>query len=72
MGAESADFSYLKEETGSTAGNLSVQLDKLSQAGYISIKKTFKGKKPLTVCKITPLGKQSFTDYFEAIKTYLK
>lgn len=53
VGVESADFSYLKEQTRATAGNLSVQLDKLSQAGYVAIEKTFRGKRPCTILRIT-------------------
>ena len=50
MNVEEADFVYLKEKTESTAGNLSVQLDKLSMAGYISVEKGLSGKRPRTVC----------------------
>jgi hypothetical protein len=57
--------------TGATAGNLSVQLDKLSESGYISVEKTFEGKKPRTICRITPVGLNAFESYVEAIKTYL-
>ncbi len=69
---EEADFVYLREATGATAGNLSVQIDKLTTAGYISVEKGFKGKKPQTVCKITQAGLQAFKDYVEALQTYLK
>ena len=69
---EEADFVYLREGTGATAGNLSVQIDKLTTAGYISVEKGFKGKKPQTVCRITPAGLQAFKDYVEALQTYLK
>lgn len=68
---EEADFVYLREATGATAGNLSVQLDKLSEAGYISIEKTFEGKKPRTVCRITSVGLNAFDSYVDAIKAYL-
>ena len=68
---EEADFVYLREATGATAGNLSVQLDKLSEAGYITIEKGFKGKKPQTMCRISPTGLQAFADYVEAIRSYL-
>ena len=68
---EEADFVYLREATGATAGNLSVQLDKLSEAGYITIEKGFKGKKPQTLCRISPTGLQAFADYVEAIRFYL-
>ncbi len=72
MSVESAEFKYLKEKTNSTAGNLSVQLDKLSEAGYISIQKSFKGKKPLTTCTITPKGIQAFEAYVNVLKQYIK
>ena len=50
VGAEQANFTFLKEKTGSTAGNISVQIDKLEKAGYIAVEKSFKGKRPLTTC----------------------
>ena len=68
---EEADFVYLRESAKATAGNLSVQLDKLSEAGYISVEKTFEGKKPRTVCRITPVGLAAFEAYVEALKAYL-
>lgn len=71
MSVESAEFTYLKEKTNSTAGNLSVQLDKLSEAGYIMIEKTFKGKKPLTTCRITKQGLKAFEEYVESLKQYI-
>lgn len=71
MSVESAEFTYLKEKTNSTAGNLSVQLDKLSEAGYITIDKTFKGKKPLTTCRITKQGLKAFEEYVESLKQYI-
>lgn len=71
MSVESADFTYLREKTNSTAGNLSVQLDKLSEAGYITIDKTFKGKKPLTTCRITRQGLKAFEEYVESLKQYI-
>ncbi len=71
MNVEEADFVYLKEKTESTAGNLSVQLDKLSSAGYISIDKTFIGKKPRTTCRVTGLGRKAFEEYVDALKEYL-
>ncbi|MBS1556607.1 MAG: winged helix-turn-helix domain-containing protein [Bacteroidota bacterium] len=69
---DAADFTFLKEKTKSTAGNLSVQLDKLSEAGYISIEKSFNGKKPLTTCRITKKGIKAFEDYVNSLKGYLK
>lgn len=71
MSVESAEFTYLKEKTNSTAGNLSVQLDKLSEAGYITIEKSFKGKKPLTTCKITKQGLKAFEEYVNSLKQYI-
>ncbi len=71
VGVEEADFTYLREQTGATAGNLSVQLDKLSEAGYITIEKTFQGKMPRTVCRITPRGTEALDDYVRALQTYL-
>lgn len=68
---ESAEFTYLKEKTESTAGNLSVQLDKLSEAGYIAVEKSFKGKKPLTTCKITAKGIKAFEEYVDNLKQYI-
>ena len=69
---ESAEFTYIKEQTQSTAGNLSVQLDKLAEAGYISIEKSFNGKKPLTTCKITKRGIKAFEDYVTDLRKYIK
>ncbi len=71
MTVESAEFTFLKEKTGSTAGNLSVQLDKLSEAGYITVEKTFRGKKPLTTCRVTRKGIDAFESYVNALKTYI-
>ena len=71
-GVDSADFTYLKKQTGATSGNLSVQIDKLASAGYIAVEKGFKGKVPCTTCKITPAGLKAFNDYVEALKEYLK
>ena len=72
IGADEAEFPYIKEQTGTTAGNLSVQIDKLSAAGYIEVEKTFKGKRPCTLCRITPQGRQAFVQYVEALKSYLE
>lgn len=71
LSVESAEFTFLKEKTDSTAGNLSVQLDKLAEAEYIVIEKSFKGKKPLTTCKITRKGIRAFEDYVNALKSYI-
>ncbi|MBE6318366.1 MAG: transcriptional regulator [Bacteroidales bacterium] len=71
VSVESADFVYIKQQTEATAGNLSVQLEKLQSAGYISIEKGYKGKKPCTTCRITPQGVEAFSKYVEALKTYI-
>jgi DNA-binding transcriptional ArsR family regulator len=68
---ESAEFTFIKENTNSTAGNLSVQLDKLSEAGYLSIEKSFRGKKPVTTCKITKSGIKAFEEYVNTLKQYI-
>lgn len=70
-GVDEADFTYLKEQTGATSGNLSVQIDKLSEAGYISVEKGFKGKMPRTTCRITPVGTEAFRSYIKALKKYI-
>lgn len=72
ISVESADFVYIKEQTSATAGNLSVQIDKLSSAGYISVEKKFEGKKPKTTCKITQTGVDAFENYVKNIQQYLK
>ncbi|MBR3831801.1 MAG: transcriptional regulator [Muribaculaceae bacterium] len=71
VSVESADFVYIKQQTEATAGNLSVQLEKLQSAGYISIEKGYKGKKPCTTCRITPRGVEAFSNYVEALKSYI-
>lgn len=71
LSAEEADFVYLKEKTNSTAGNLSVQIDKLSEAGYIGVEKSFVGKKPRTTCRITPVGRAAFESYVNVLKEYI-
>lgn len=70
-GVESADFTYIKKQTGATAGNLSVQIEKLSAAGYITVEKGFKGKMPCTTCRITDAGLEAFRQYVAALKEYI-
>ena len=72
ISADEAEFPYIKEQTGATAGNLSVQVEKLATAGYITIEKTFKGKRPCTICRITPAGLRAFEEYVQALKSYLE
>ena len=72
VGTDEADFVYLRQQTGATAGNLSVQLDKLSAAGYITVEKGFQGKKPRTTCRITDTGRTAFESYVEALRSYIR
>lgn len=71
ISVKKADFSYLKEQTKSTAGNLSVQLQKLKEADYIEIEKSFKDNYPQTTCKITKTGIKAFEEYVKNIKQYI-
>lgn len=71
LSVDEADFVYLKEQTNATAGNLSVQLDKLSEAGYIEVEKSFVGKKPRTICRMTLKGREAMGEYVEVLKGYL-
>jgi len=69
---ESADFLYLQRETGLTKGNLSVHLSKLEEAGYISIEKTYRGKIPLTLCRVTDDGRKAFDAYLNQLKRFVE
>ncbi len=71
ISGEEADFVYLKEKTEATSGNLSIQIDKLQEAGYIKVEKSFVGKKPRTTCHLTPVGRQAFESYVDALKEYI-
>lgn len=71
LSVESADFTYLREQTGATAGNLSVQIDKLQKAGYITVEKGFRGKMPRTTCAITEAGIAAFEEYVAALRSYI-
>ena len=72
LGVEEADFVFIREQTGASAGNLSVQIDKLQKAGYITGEKTFRAKMTRTLCRITPTGVDAFEEYVEALKSYIK
>ncbi|MBX3005553.1 MAG: transcriptional regulator [Anaerolineales bacterium] len=63
-----ADFLFLERESGLTKGNLSAHLSKLEKAGYVAIEKTFKGKYPLTVCSLTPQGRQALASYRRSLE----
>jgi len=71
INTETAEFSYIREQTGATAGNLSIQISKLKEAGYISVTKKFRNNYPLTLCRITNLGRQRFSEYVLSIRGYL-
>ena len=70
-GTESAEFTYIKEQTGATAGNLSVQITKLRESGYIDVTKKFSRNYPQTLCSLTPHGRQKFSEYVLALREYL-
>ena len=72
ISVKEAEFSFIKEKIGATAGNLSVQITKLMEADYITVIKTFKDNYPLTTCKINPKGVKAFENYVDAIKGYIK
>lgn len=71
ISTQEADFVFLKEKTKSTAGNLSIQIEKLMEAGYIDVSKSFKGKMPCTTCKITKKGIEAFENYVKALQSYI-
>jgi len=71
-GVISADFLFLQRETGLTKGNLSAHLSKLEEAGYVKIEKTFKGKLPLTVCKLTAAGQKALAKYRHQVQEFIK
>lgn len=67
-----AEFTFLKEKTNATAGNLSVQINKLKDAGYIEVKKQFNNNYPQTICSITPKGIEAFEKYVRDLQSYLQ
>jgi DNA-binding transcriptional ArsR family regulator len=66
-----ADFLYLQRETGLTKGNLSVHLSKLEEAGYVGIEKTYRGKIPMTLCRLTESGQHAFDHYRKQMKEFV-
>ncbi len=72
ISVKEADFTFIREKTNATAGNLSVQVQKLKDAGYIEVAKQFKDNYPQTTCKITPDGITAFENYVKALQEYLK
>lgn len=72
IGVKEADFTFIREKTNATAGNLSVQVQKLKDAGYIEVSKQFKDNYPQTTCKITTTGIEAFDAYVKALQQYLQ
>ncbi len=71
ISVKEAEFSYLKEKTEATAGNLSVQIQKLKEAGYIEVEKKFRDNYPLTICRVTKTGLKAFEAYVAALQAYI-
>lgn len=71
LSAEKAEFNYLKKTIGTSDGNLSTHLSKLEEAGYVAVKKSFKGKKPLTTCSLTKKGRDAFSRYLKVLEEYI-
>jgi predicted RNA binding protein with dsRBD fold (UPF0201 family) len=72
IGVKEAEFTFIKEKTAATAGNLSVQVQKLKDAGYIEVTKQFKDNYPQTLCKVTPVGVNAFEAYVKVLQEYIK
>ncbi|GAB2828801.1 winged helix-turn-helix domain-containing protein [Ferruginibacter profundus] len=71
ISVKEAEFTFLKEKTNATAGNLSVQVNKLKDAGYIDVTKQFSNNYPQTICRITPKGIDAFEQYVKALQSYM-
>lgn len=71
IGVKEAEFTFIKEKTNATAGNLSVQIQKLKEVGYVEVIKQFKDNYPQTICKITEKGIAAFEEYVKALQQYL-
>jgi DNA-binding transcriptional ArsR family regulator len=72
ISVKEAEFTFLKEKTGATAGTLSVQIQKLKDADYIEVNKQFKDNYPQTICKVTPTGIKAFETYVKTLQQYIK
>ena len=72
ISVKEAEFTFIREKTGATAGNLSVQIQKLKEAGYIDVIKQFKDNYPQTICKVTSKGVNAFEQYVNALQAYIK
>jgi DNA-binding PadR family transcriptional regulator len=71
IGVEEADFTWLRLKTGSTDGNLGAQMLKLEEAGYVAMEKRFAGRKPQTLYRMTPAGREALARYVAALKQLL-
>jgi DNA-binding transcriptional ArsR family regulator len=71
IGVKEAEFTFIREKTNATAGNLSVQIQKLKDAGYIEVTKQFRDNYPQTLCKVTPVGVAAFEQYVKTLQTYI-
>jgi len=72
ISVKEAEFTFIREKTGATAGNLSVQIQKLKDVGYLEVVKQFKDNYPQTVCKITTQGMDAFELYVKNLQQYIK
>ncbi|MDB5251562.1 MAG: transcriptional regulator [Flaviaesturariibacter sp.] len=72
IGVKEAEFTFIREKTSATAGNLSVQVQKLKDAGYIDVTKQFKDNYPQTLCRITPKGVDAFEAYVKVLQEYIR
>ncbi|MCB2114178.1 MAG: transcriptional regulator [Parvularculaceae bacterium] len=71
-GADAADFNELKAKIGGTDGNLSVHLRKLEDAGYVSVRKTFRDRKPRSICRLTAKGREAWIAYIERLQALIE
>ena len=71
ISVKEAEFTFIKEKTNSTAGNLSVQIQKLKDAGYIDVTKQFKDNYPQTICRVTQEGVKAFENYVKVLQEYI-
>ncbi|HKR04654.1 MAG TPA: transcriptional regulator [Bacteroidia bacterium] len=71
IGVKEAEFTFIRETTGATSGNVSVQVSKLEEAGYVTVKKEFKNNYPCTTLSITEKGIKAFEDYVNNLKSYI-
>jgi DNA-binding transcriptional ArsR family regulator len=71
IGVKEAEFTFIREKTNATAGNLSVQIQKLKDAGYIEVTKQFRDNYPQTLCKVTPVGVKAFEQYVKTLQMYI-